>query len=394
MADYEAEARRYAKQYGLDPNIFVRQIRQESGFNPNARSGAGAIGIAQIMPGTAKGWGVDPTDPSASLNAAAKNMAAYVRQFGSYKNALVAYNAGPGRVGKALPTETQNYIKTILGASNPTGLASPNGSAGTTTGAAPSSSGSGTAAAPQALLGAPDQADFTSLLGSLLSNGQPQQQVPAPMQVAPPSFAAHAPTPQGFNPAQPSAAPGPQQQDGLSDALSLVGSLGTSTAGLGQGQASQPGIAEQVINGPKGIAEAAMADRAKGVRVSPNARPGDPVVSGKQSEGGTHETAGLAGYPAHDYFAPAGTHAVAPVSGKVIKLSGHDPKDGPTNGPHGPLGWSVYIQGSDGKTYFLTHLGSRDVKVGQTLKQGQIIGTVADYDKYGTPSHIHQGVSG
>lgn len=131
-----------------------------------------------------------------------------------------------------------------------------------------------------------------------------------------------------------------------------------------------------------------------GSGISPRAKPGDPVVSTKQSEGGLHQTDGLPGYPAHDYFAPAGTHAVAPVSGRVIKLSGHDPASGPTNGPHGPLGWSVYIQGDDGKTYFLTHMGSRNVKVGQKVRQGQIIGTVADYDKYGTPSHIHQGVNG
>jgi murein DD-endopeptidase MepM/ murein hydrolase activator NlpD len=129
-------------------------------------------------------------------------------------------------------------------------------------------------------------------------------------------------------------------------------------------------------------------------RISPHARPGDPVVSSQQSEGGTHETAGLPGYPAHDFMAPSGTHAVAPVSGTVVKLSGHDPAAGPTQGAHGPLGWSVYIKGNDGKEYFLTHMGDRNVKVGQRVKQGQVIGTVADYAKYGTPSHIHLGVHG
>lgn len=127
--------------------------------------------------------------------------------------------------------------------------------------------------------------------------------------------------------------------------------------------------------------------------VSTHAKPGSPTAAGT-SEGGLHDTAGLAGYPAHDYFAPAGSHAVAPVSGTVVRLSGNDPKNGPTDGPHGPLGWSVYIKGADGKEYFLTHMGSRDVKVGEKLKQGQVIGTVANYDKYGTPSHIHMGVSG
>lgn len=120
-------------------------------------------------------------------------------------------------------------------------------------------------------------------------------------------------------------------------------------------------------------------------------KPGDPVLNGT-GIGGRHETAGLAGYPAKDYFAKPGSVAVAPVSGRVVRLSGHDPAQGPTNGPHGPLGWSVYIQGSDGHSYFLTHMGTRTVKVGQTVKAGQPLGTVANYDKYGTPSHIHMGV--
>jgi murein DD-endopeptidase MepM/ murein hydrolase activator NlpD len=85
---------------------------------------------------------------------------------------------------------------------------------------------------------------------------------------------------------------------------------------------------------------------------------------------------------------------VAPITGKVVKLSGHDPSQGPVDGPHGPLGWSVYIRGSDGRTYYMTHMGSRNVRIGQTVRQGQTIGTVANYAKYGTPSHIHLGVNG
>jgi hypothetical protein len=119
MPDYRAAARRAAIRAGLDPDVFERQINQESGFNPGARSGAGAIGIAQIMPATARGWHVDPTDPIAALNAAARHMKGYVDQFGSYRNALIAYNAGPGAVGRALPAETQNYIKVILNGKTP-----------------------------------------------------------------------------------------------------------------------------------------------------------------------------------------------------------------------------------------------------------------------------------
>jgi hypothetical protein len=134
MADYRAAARRAAVRNGLDPNIFVRQIQQESGFNPNARSPAGATGIAQIMPATARGWGVDPTDPIASLNAAAKNMASYVKKYGSYENALRAYNAGPGAIERSKGfAETNNYVKTILGGKDPKRLSSPRASASAAT---------------------------------------------------------------------------------------------------------------------------------------------------------------------------------------------------------------------------------------------------------------------
>jgi hypothetical protein len=116
MADLRAVARAKAKKYGLDPGVFERQIQQESGFNPGARSPAGALGVAQIMPATARGWGVNPLNPSQALDAAARNMARYVQQFGSYEKALRAYNAGPGNVERSKSfAETNNYVRTILG---------------------------------------------------------------------------------------------------------------------------------------------------------------------------------------------------------------------------------------------------------------------------------------
>ena len=101
MANWRKEARKAAKRHGLDPDVFEAQINQESRFNPGAKSPAGALGIAQLMPDTARGWGVDPMDPHAALDAAAKNMAAYVRQYGGYENALRAYNAGPGAIERS-----------------------------------------------------------------------------------------------------------------------------------------------------------------------------------------------------------------------------------------------------------------------------------------------------
>jgi murein DD-endopeptidase MepM/ murein hydrolase activator NlpD len=93
-------------------------------------------------------------------------------------------------------------------------------------------------------------------------------------------------------------------------------------------------------------------------------------------------------------MAPAGSVVVAPVNGKVIKLSGYNPKLGAVQGAGGPLGWSVYIQGENGKTYYLTHLGSRSVHVGDRVRLGQRIATVANYHSFGRPDHVHMGVHG
>ena len=119
--------------------------------------------------------------------------------------------------------------------------------------------------------------------------------------------------------------------------------------------------------------------------------PGSPVANGT-GKGGLHETAGLPGYPAYDWFAPAGSPCVAPVSGRIRRFSGHDPELGPIEGAGGPLGWTIYLAGDDGNDYFITHMGSRTVVVGQHVKQGQKIGTVANYHSYGRADHIHMGV--
>lgn len=123
---YVALARQDARRAGIPTEIFVRQINEESGFNPFVVSPAGAIGIAQFMPATAAGLGINPRDPVAALWAAACLMARYDRIYFDYAKALAAYNAGPGAVQFAvyaggsnwrayLPLETQRYIRIILG---------------------------------------------------------------------------------------------------------------------------------------------------------------------------------------------------------------------------------------------------------------------------------------
>jgi len=124
-------AREAAQRYGIDPNLFLRQLNQESGFNATIGSPAGAVGVGQFMPGTwsmvinqhpeiAQQFGVtaDPghrTNGPANIYAAAAHMRDLVDQFGNYRDALIAYNAGPGTVGQALPAETESYLSQILG---------------------------------------------------------------------------------------------------------------------------------------------------------------------------------------------------------------------------------------------------------------------------------------
>ncbi len=128
QSQYIAIARQDALNAGISPDYFVRQINQESGFNPNAVSPAGAVGIAQFEPSTAAGLGIDPWNPIQALNAAAHLMASYANQYGGdYAKALAAYNAGSGTVQYAvntcgtvnwmncLPAETRNYIQVIMG---------------------------------------------------------------------------------------------------------------------------------------------------------------------------------------------------------------------------------------------------------------------------------------
>lgn len=117
-------ARQMARKYGIDPELFVRQIQMESGFNPRAKSDAGAVGIAQFMPSTAKGMGFTAgINPLRDLEMAAKLMAGHLRNNnGRYDLALAAYNAGQGNVNKhgGVPPfkETQNYVRNILGKNN------------------------------------------------------------------------------------------------------------------------------------------------------------------------------------------------------------------------------------------------------------------------------------
>lgn len=123
---YVELARTDALTVGIPPDAFVRQINQESGFNPDSLSPAGAEGIAQFMPDTAAGLGIDPWNPVDSLQGAAHLMARYEHNYSEdYTKALAAYNGGSGRLAYCMhyygpawlncePAETQAYIEKIM----------------------------------------------------------------------------------------------------------------------------------------------------------------------------------------------------------------------------------------------------------------------------------------
>ena len=109
---------RAAQETGVDPALLAAICKQESGYYQGSRSPAGAIGLMQLMPGTAAGLGVDPTDPYQNMLGGAR----YIRQMlstfgGDVTKALAAYNAGPGavqRYGGVPPfSETRNYVQAV-----------------------------------------------------------------------------------------------------------------------------------------------------------------------------------------------------------------------------------------------------------------------------------------
>jgi soluble lytic murein transglycosylase-like protein len=119
-APYAAEIDAAAAKYNVDPALLRGLIRQESNFNANATSPAGARGLTQLMPGTAAALGVDPSVPAQAIEGGAKYLRQQLDRFGNDPaKALAAYNAGPGavqRYGGVPPyAETQNYVRKVMG---------------------------------------------------------------------------------------------------------------------------------------------------------------------------------------------------------------------------------------------------------------------------------------
>jgi len=121
---YDATIAQAAARYNIDPAILHGLIQQESGFDPSAHSSAGALGLTQLMPGTASSLGVaNPLDPTQSIEGGARYLGEMLSKFGgNTEEALAAYNAGPGAVSQygGVPpyAETREYVNKVLGYAN------------------------------------------------------------------------------------------------------------------------------------------------------------------------------------------------------------------------------------------------------------------------------------
>jgi soluble lytic murein transglycosylase-like protein len=115
---YAAEIRRAARRHGISPSLLAALVRAESNFDPRAVSSAGAQGLGQLMPGTARQLGVaDPFDPEANLDGAARYLAEQLERFEDRHRALAAYHAGPERAAERfawLPHATHAYVARVL----------------------------------------------------------------------------------------------------------------------------------------------------------------------------------------------------------------------------------------------------------------------------------------
>lgn len=117
---YAAKIDELARRFDLSPSLLEALVWQESRWRENAVSSAGARGLAQLMPSTARYLGVDPHDPLANLEGGARYLREQLDRFdGDLEKALAAYNAGPGRVITAggIPNirETRHYVAAIMG---------------------------------------------------------------------------------------------------------------------------------------------------------------------------------------------------------------------------------------------------------------------------------------
>lgn len=334
MPNLRTEARNAATRHGLDPDLFERQIGAESNFKANVCSGKGACGVAQFMPETARGLGIDPSNPIQSLDGAAKLMAGYVKKYGSYENALRAYNAGPAAIAKSRGfAETNAYVKKILGGSTPASTKSAASRA-----AAPKTS-TGTASSVTAAHDVPDPEE-----ASLMALTQNLGVRPLPK-------------------------------------LGSAGVLGRAQQILASGQATKT-VGTQVTQGTPATTSTKASSAAVGRRNGRVEPAGDAAKIIGTPYTGTHTLGNWQSDNAVDIAVPEGTPLRALQDGVVIKVK-HHPQDGGRF-----AGDQITVKGANGNEYFYAHGSKTDVKPGQRIKRGQVIGRSGSANGV---AHLHFG---
>ncbi len=339
IALYGSMADQAARRHGLDPALFRGLVRAESGWNARAGSPAGAQGLAQLMPATARGLGVTNIhDPQQNLDAGAKYLAAQMKAFGGdVRKALAAYNAGPGAVSKygGIPPfrETQAYVPKVLSFMEEYRRGGLGG-------------GAPTPVAP----------------------GAPPAQASGPM-----------PAPTGQGPLTP-------------DSLALIRAYADRTRQqvlAGQMPEGIEGILPRLRRMP-GAAPAPVAADGHNhgpAAAAPGATPRIGTVGGLSMGGGpsAHHSRALGNWQsddAYDLMGKAGQAVHSPVDGVVTNISGQP------GGKPGFAGYGITVRTSSGDLFF-KHLGSTPLKVGSRLSRGALVGTL-DAATAGGP-HLHLG---
>lgn len=113
-----------SQRYGVPSSILYGLAQQESGFNPRAQSPAGALGLTQFMPATARQYGINPYDPEQAIHGAARYLADSYKRYGNWEASIGSYNMGTGGMDavlagrRSMPTETQGYIPAVMANAN------------------------------------------------------------------------------------------------------------------------------------------------------------------------------------------------------------------------------------------------------------------------------------
>lgn len=322
-----SELQAVAKQYNIPANYFFGLVRAESDFNMGATSPVGAIGYTQLMPGTARGLGVDPHDPHQNLIGGAKYLAAQLKKYGDITKALAAYNAGPGAVDKygGVPpyAETQAYVKRV--------------------------------AQYAKMYAAYGGGDLTGGGGSIATNpvSAPQISISSPELARAPNFKTLAATP-------------------LRGAMGA--SVRSSTLKLSPLQITQPTASGADFSGIGGSVSGG-APASVGYPLGAHGK----IIGTPNS--GTHTLGNWQSDNAIDIAVPVGTPVFAVTDGVIGSRIGSLGKGGRF------AGLRVTVQGK-GDAFYYAHLSKLMVKAGQRVKRGQLIGYSGSANGV---AHLHFG---